>query len=123
MIYVIVTTSINNKVGVQNSIHRQARYIESINTLLQLINNDSNIKPIIVENNGLRKTFLDDLNCSVCYTENNHIHCKNKGGNELLDIKEVIHKYKIKDDDIIIKLTGRYKLLKPDFIKLVKKKH
>ena len=123
MIYIIITTSINNKHGIQNNIHRKNRYIKSITQLLSLIYNDVNIKPIIVENNGLRKTFLDDLNCSVCYTENNHIHCKNKGGNELLDIKEVIHKYKIKDDDIIIKLTGRYKLLKPDFIKLVKKKH
>ena len=88
--------------------------------MLHLINNDSTIKPIIVENNGYRKTFLDNLKCDVCYTEHNNIHCKNKGGNELLDIKEVIDKYKIKDDDIIIKLTGRYKLLNSEFINLVK---
>jgi len=121
MIYIIITTCINNKVGVfQNNIHRQNRYIECINHLLELINNDLNIKPIIVENNGLRQTFLDDLKCDVCYTNNNMINYYHKGENELLDIKEVINQYNIKDDDIIIKLTGRYKLLNLNFINLVK---
>lgn len=122
MIYIIITTSINNKVGVQNNIHRQNRYIECINHVLQIINNDLDIKPIIVENNGLRKTYLDNLKCDVCYTDNNIIDYNHKGENELLDIKEVINRYNIKDDDIIIKLTGRYKLLNLDFINLVKKK-
>ena len=120
MIYIIITTSINNKVGVQNNIHRQNRYIESIQQLLQLINNDLDIKPIIVENNGLRKTYLNNLNCDICYTNNNNLSFSHKGENELLDIKEVINRYKIQDDDIIIKLTGRYKLLNLNFINLVK---
>jgi hypothetical protein len=120
MIYIIITTSINNKVGVKNNIHRQTRYIECINNLLELINNDSNIKPIIVENNGVRQTYLDDLNCDIYYTNNNMIHYNHKGVNELLDIKEVINQYNIKDEDIIIKLTGRYKLLNLNFINFVK---
>jgi len=120
MIYIIITTCINNKVGIKNNIDRQNRYIECINHLLELINNDLNIKPIIVENNGLRQTFLDDLKCDVCYTHNNIINYNHKGENELLDIKEVINQYNIKDDDIIIKLTGRYKLLNLNFINLVK---
>ena len=120
MIYIIITTSINNKVGVKNNIHRQIRYIECINNLLQLINNDSNIKRIVVENNGVRQTYLDDLKCDICYTNNNMIEYKHKAENELLDIKEVINQYNIKDEDIIIKLTGRYKLLNLNFINLVK---
>ena len=120
MIYIIITTSINNKVGIQNNIHRQNRYIECINQLLQLINNDLNIKPIIVENNGFRQTYLDNLKCDIFYTDNNKINYKHKGQNELLDINEVINQYEIKDDDIIIKLTGRYKLLNLNFINLVK---
>jgi hypothetical protein len=119
MIYIIITTSINNKVGVRNNIHRQNRYIECINHLLELINNNVNIKPIIVENNGPRQTFLDNFKCDVCYTHNNIINYYHKGGNELLDIKEVINQYNIKDDDIIIKLTGRYKLLNLNFINFV----
>ena len=73
MIYIIITTSILNKVDIQNHAHRQNRYIESIQQLLKLINNDVNIKPIIVENNGLRQTYLDNLNCDICYTNNNKI--------------------------------------------------
>jgi hypothetical protein len=92
MIYIIITTSINNKHGIRNNIHRQNRYIESINQLLRLINNDLNIKPIIVENNGVRQTYLNNLKCEVCYTNNNNINYIHKGQNELLDIKEVINK-------------------------------
>jgi len=119
MIYIIITTSIVNKHGVQNNSHRQNRYNECIQQLLQLIHNNSNIKPIVVENNGSRQTFLNDLNCDVCYTDNNKFNYTHKGVNELLDIKEVIDKYKIQDDDMVIKLTGRYKLLNLNFIKLV----
>jgi hypothetical protein len=120
MIYIIITTSINNKIGVQDYIHRLNRYITSIKQVLQLIDNDLEIKPIIVENNGFRKTYLDYLKCDVCYTNNNNNNYIHKGQNELLDIKQVINQYKIKDDDIIIKLTGRYKILNSDFINLVK---
>ncbi len=120
MIYILITTSIYTKVGVQNEIHRKNRYNECIQQLLKLIENDASIKPIIVENNGLRQTYLNDLNCDVCYTNNNKMNFMHKGVNELLDIKEIIDKYKIQDDDVIIKLTGRYKLLNLSFINLVK---
>lgn len=120
MIYIIITTSILNKVDIQNHAHRQNRYIESIQQLLKLIKNAVDIKPIIVENNGLRQTYLDDLNCDICYTDNNILNFSHKGGNELVDIKEVINRYNIQDDDVIIKLTGRYRLLNLDFINLVK---
>ena len=120
MIYIIITTSINNKNGINDSIHRQNRYIESIRPLLEFIKGDPDIKPIIVENNGFLKTYLDILNCKVCYTTNNFIELPHKGGNELLDIKEVISKYNIQDDDTIIKLTGRYKLLNSNFINFIK---
>jgi hypothetical protein len=93
MIYIIITTSILNKVDIQNHAHRQNRYIESIQQLLKLIKNDVDIKPIIVENNGLRQTYLNDLDCDIVYTDNNLIQLGNKGGNELLDIKEDINIY------------------------------
>jgi hypothetical protein len=120
MIYLIITTSIANKVGSRNVEHRKKRYIDSIKQLLSLIHADASIKPIIVENNGLRETYLDELSCDVVYTTNNVSNFAHKGVNELLDIKEVINKYNIQDDDIVIKLTGRYKLLDATFIELVK---
>lgn len=120
MIYIVITTSINNKDGIKNTEHRKNRYLDSINNLLKLISNIDNLYPIIVENNGDRKTYLNDLDCDVIYTNNNKTVFKHKGGNELLDIKEVINRYNISDDDTIIKLTGRYKILNLDFINLVK---
>lgn len=119
MIYIIITTSINNKIGVKNEAHRKNRYIEGIKHLLKLINNINNIHPIIVENNGKRDTFLDNLNCDTLYTNNNKYNFKHKGGNELLDIKSVINTYNIDDNDTIIKLTGRYKIMNLDFINMV----
>ena len=119
MIYIIITTSINNKVGVKNELHRKDRYIKSIKHLLELIKNNDSLHPIIVENNGNRKTFLDNLKCDIVYTKNNCHNLKHKGGNELLDIKTVINTYNIDDNDTIIKLTGRYKIMNLDFINLV----
>ena len=120
MIYLIITTSIYNKVGVNDFEHRKNRYIDCIESVLDFIKNDECIKPIIVENNGNRNTYLDDLNCDVVYTNNNELTFDQKAMNELLDIKEVIHKYDIKDDDFIIKLTGRYKMTDPVFFNTVK---
>lgn len=120
MIYIIITASINTKVGIQNETHRKKTYMDSIQHLLTLVQSDPSIKPIVVENNGVRQTYLDKLNCDVVYTENNKLNFPNKGGNELLDIKHVITQYNIQDDDIVVKLTGRYKLLTLSFIELIK---
>lgn len=123
MIYLIITTSINNKDGIENFNHRKKRYIECISTLLNLIKIHQDIKPIIVENNNYKKTYLNDIEniCDIIYTSNNIINYKHKGVNELLDIKEVINRYNIDDNDMIIKLTGRYKLLNLEFIDIIKK--
>lgn len=120
MIYLLITTSINNKVGVMNEMHRKNRYADSIQQTLKLIEFDTSIKPIIVENNGLRHTYLNQFNCEIYYTNNNNMNFIHKGVNELLDIKDIINHYKIQDDDVIIKLTGRYKVLDLSFINLVK---
>jgi hypothetical protein len=42
-----------------------------------------------------------------------------KGNHELYDIKEAIKYYNIQDDDIVIKLTGRYALLNDSFFKFI----
>jgi len=110
MIYLIITASIHNYEGVVNEEHRKKTYLESIHKTLSIL--PDSIKPIIVENNGPRSTYLDDLPCDINYTNNNNeynvVNLHNKGINELNDLHYIIHKYSINDEDLIIKLTGRY---------------
>ena len=118
MIYLIITTSINNRHGSQNTNERKERYLYAIKETLKQLPYE--ITPIIVENNGKRETYLDNFyhganRVQVLYTENNKQPFKSKGANELLDIKEVIDKCNITDDDLVIKLTGRYRALSPKF--------
>jgi hypothetical protein len=121
MIYLIITTSINNRYGTQDNNERKERYLYSISETLKVL--PSIIKPLIVENNGQRDTYLDHFyhnqrqHVKVFYTDNNTQYFKSKGINEFLDIKEVIDRYGIEDDDIIIKLTGRYRALSSNFFK------
>ena len=115
MIYLIITTSINNRYGTKDENERKERYLYAINETLKNI--PSEITPIIVENNGKRKTYLDSICRDIVYTDNNKYQFKSKGVNELLDIKEVIQIYNIQDNDIIIKLTGRYRVLSATFFK------
>jgi hypothetical protein len=123
MIYLIITTSINNRFGTQNADERKERYLYAITETLKNLPHE--IKPIIVENNGKRETYLDNFyhhhrqHVKVFYTDNNRQQFKSKGANELLDIKEVIEKYGIEDEDIIIKLTGRYRALSSKFFREV----
>ena len=117
MIYLIITTSINNKIGINNYEHRKNTYLTSIKNTIALC--PIEIKPIIVENNGVRETYLDSLNIPVHYTNSNIINYPHKGYNELYDIKSVIEKFNINDDDFIIKLTGRYEVLNDTFFNCI----
>ena len=105
MLYFIVTTSIFN-----DCLIRKTQYMTAINKLKQSIKylNIENYKIIIVENNGVRNTFLNELDCEVYYTENNFLGTYNKGFKELQDVLDCIDKYGINDTDFIVKMTGRY---------------
>lgn len=116
-IYLIITTCINNKIGVRNQQHRNNNYINSIKQTLECLPKE--IIPIIVENNGKRATLLDDFDISVHYTNNNEHTYWHKGVNELMDIHSVIDEFKIQDEDIVIKLTGRYHPLNSHFFNFV----
>ena len=105
MLYFIITTSLIN----ENYDIRKKEYQHSINLINKTIGNNPNIKIIIVENTGIKyKTFLNNLNQEVYYTNNNFMEIENKGVKEIYDILSCIDKYNIKDEDFIIKMTGRY---------------
>lgn len=85
-----------------------------------MLKGDPEIKPVIVENSGLNSSYLDVLDCDIIYTNNNAVSATHKGVNELLDINAVAEYYNIGDDDIIVKLTGRYKMTDTSFLDTVK---
>jgi hypothetical protein len=123
MIYLLITTSILDKFNLPNFDERRERYLLAISETLKIL--PLEIKPLIVENNGKRDTYLDNFyhhhrqHVKVFYTNNNKLDYTCKGVNEIIDIKEVIEKYGIEEDDIIIKLTGRYRALTMKFFKYV----
>lgn len=108
MIYFLVTTSLYNNCQI-----RRKQYVHAIQKLQKIIETLSitDSKIIVIENNGNRHTFLNDLGCDVFYTKNNFLKTKNKGIKELQDIKDCIVEYDIKNDDFIVKMTGRYILM------------
>jgi len=120
MIYIIITACIHNKRGgVIDFNERKKRYIMCINKILEFLKEYPDIKPIIVENNGDKDTYLNDIDCEVLYTNNNSIDTEHKGINEMIDIQDTIKHLSANDDDMIIKITGRYRMREPKFIEVV----
>jgi len=121
MIYFIVTASVYN-----NCETRKNQYINGVCQLKKVIKllNIENYKIIIVDNNGLRNTFLNTLDCEVYYTNNNLLPTTNKGCKEFQDVSDCIDKYNIKNTDFIVKLTGRYILEdNSEFMNIIKNIH
>jgi hypothetical protein len=117
-VYLILTASIHNTSGIQFPARRRSEYFLGLCNALNFC--PSQIKPILVENSCENKSYLDVFNCDVVYTNDNSRLIEgdvvlHKGSREMIDIKKVIEKYDIQDNDIIIKLTARYQLFKPDF--------
>ncbi len=105
MIFFIVTAFISIDYEIRKNQYENC--IKKINEIIK--NNDiKNCEIIIVENNGNRKTYLEDLGCKFLYTNNNSLSNVNKGYKELQDVLDCIDEFKISDDDFIVKITGRY---------------
>jgi len=104
MLYFILTAC------VMDSPMREQQYFAAF-TALQcylVTNGFSDYRIIVVEGNGKRETYLDELGCDVLYTTNNSLPTQNKGYKELADVLAVINTYNIQDDDFVVKMTGRY---------------
>lgn len=124
MIYLILTASLQTQILSTASEDRLTRYQFALKESLSFV--PEWIQPILVENTGTGTGPFDTLICHgksvpVIYTENGHLRMRNKGVNEWLDINEVIHQWDMKDNDIIIKLTGRYRLLSSQFFEDIKR--
>jgi hypothetical protein len=107
MTYVIITTCILD--DAPDYTLRRAEYFRGIQRVLDNVRNMDRVKVVIVENNHHTSTYLDGLGVDVVYTTNNGFSpYAYKGDNELADVHECIHRYKMNDRDFLVKITGRY---------------
>ena len=122
MIYLILTASLTNRIASMVSEDRLARYQYAMGETLRHL--PEGVQPIIVENTASEQ--LDGIqyrgqSVPVIHTKNGELTMRNKGVNEWLDIKAALDHWQMKDTDILIKLTGRYRLLSSSFIETIQK--
>ena len=88
---------------------RYKQYVDSVPKVIQFAK-ELGARVIVVENNGPRETIFDGMGCEVLYTQHNGLQTKTKGTKELLDIWACIRHFQIPDDELIVKVSGRYKI-------------
>lgn len=121
MIYLIFTCSIITP-------DREQIYKECITDTIQKLSGYP-IKFVIVDNTGLESSLLDTIkDATVIYTNtNNNMSFTNdnrpghKGVKEFFDILTVCDKLNVQDDDIVVKLTGRYTIKGTHFFDILLK--
>ena len=67
-------------------------------------------------------TFFNDYSCNVIYSNVNNPKLRNKGINEARSMTEACKKFYFKDNDIIVKITGRYFFTSDVFLRAVEAK-
>ena len=123
MIYFIITTSlIERDWNIRKNQYKLA--IFSLLTFLQphvfpKDKSNKTVEVVIVENQLANVTekpasFLDEFGVPVLYTKTNSLPTQNKGLKEWEDIQCCIRHFNIKDDDFIVKMTGRYIVINHD---------
>ena len=99
---------------------REKEYIKSLKIL-----NKYGYNPYIVEAiQGKGPSFLDNYSDRVFYSKKHDFgikSIKNKGINEAKTMLDALHYFNFDDNDIIIKITGRYFLENNSFLKFVEK--
>lgn len=102
MFYIVITSCLLER----DFERRKHQYTLGIESVLKRYRDKAKI--IIVENNGFRKTFLDDFGIPVLYTTNNQYKSDNKGAKEILDVFAAINYMGVEPDDFVVKFGGRY---------------
>jgi hypothetical protein len=110
-IHVICTSALIS----QNYAMRKQEYIKSLKIIIGY-----GYLPYIFESCHSRSpSFFEKYTDRVCYTNSNDYQLKNKGVNEGRAIIEGFRQCRFNDDDMIVKLTGRYWFNSRDFLETV----
>lgn len=116
MIKIIFTSAlIENKFE-----QRKQEYLSAYNSLKNLINKES---IFILECYSDNLQFLQNFDCAKFLSLSHKTNIKNKGVLEFEALKKFINSNSnlFKDDDYIVKITGRYKLKSNKFFQLLNK--
>ena len=115
---IFTASSINWSITKQLEGHEEEIYVERIRDTMQKLS-DFPVDFYVVENNGKRPTLLDTIEgANILYTDTN----KNDWGigtKEFFDIHTVCQTYGFEDEDIVVKLTGRYLIAEPTLIEKI----
>jgi len=93
---------------------RKKEYIKSLEAISKL-----GYEPYVVESCITGPSFLDEYSSYVHYPKINNFKLRNKGVNEARALIEAFKYFDFDDDDMIIKMTGRYRLADSYFVKMV----
>lgn len=93
---------------------RKQEYINAIERIKQF-----GFMPYIVESCKSGPTFLDQLSDKVWYAKTNDFGLRNKGVNEAKALLNFFEHNKFNDDDIILKITGRYFFIDDSFLRYI----
>lgn len=100
---------------IENQFER--RKLEYLSSLLQI--RSLGFEPWVIECRNIGSSFFDDVTKQILYPQAHNDWLKNKGVNEALGIYQSVPCLPFDDEDIVIKLTGRYFLKDSHFIKLI----
>lgn len=92
---------------------RKQEYIDCLKQLSKF-----SYKPLVVESCVQGPTFLDDY-ATVFYSQTNNPNLRNKGVNEAVSMLAACSYFNFQDDDIVVKLTGRYCFYSDQFLKTI----
>jgi hypothetical protein len=106
-IHFIFTASIGGSKTTPLDSHEEERYVECIRDTIDKLS-EFPVDFYVVENNGKRPTLLDTIErANILYTDTNQNDWLT-GNKEFFDIQTVCRTYGFEDEDIVVKLTGRY---------------
>ncbi|HSX26199.1 MAG TPA: hypothetical protein VLE89_04240 [Chlamydiales bacterium] len=93
---------------------RKGEYLRSFNAL-----KNYGFDPWIIEATHIDHSFYNDISNRVLYPhQNKYMH--NLGANELLSIRTCFPHFSFADEDVVVKLTGRYWLFQPTLFKIIR---
>lgn len=90
---------------------RKQEYLESLEKLKSY-----GYEPWIIEATNVQSTYFDGLVQHVFYPNQNDLSLNNQGVNEARSIIPILELLPFDDEDIVVKLTGRYLLYERKFL-------